>query len=134
FTYSGLSSSSSLTSRTSPLRGAYNSETVLTDSTLPNGSSFSNVSPTSGSSTKTISPSSSCANEVMPIRTLSSSFLIHSCSSEYKRSSGKCMPIPPLIITIISLLYKVKDDNSSISPYFHPQTSSNVSSLNPTVT
>src|SRR5699024_11320941 len=109
------------TSRTSQLRGAYNSETVLTDSTLPNGSSFSNVSPTSGSSTKTISPSSSCANEVMPIRTLSSSFLIHSCSSEYKRSSGKCMPFTPLIIYIIYLLYKVIDDKYSILTYFHSQ-------------
>ena len=39
FTNSGLSSRSSLTSTTLPLSGAYNSETVLTDSTLPNGSS-----------------------------------------------------------------------------------------------
>src|SRR5699024_279076 len=58
FTNSGLSSNSSFTSTTSPLIGAYNSETVFTDSTLPNGSSNSIVSPTSGNSTNTISPSS----------------------------------------------------------------------------
>src|SRR5699024_9445148 len=58
FTNSGLSSNSSFTSTTSPLIVAYNSETVFTDSTLPNCSSNSIVSPTSGNSTNTISPSS----------------------------------------------------------------------------
>src|SRR5690625_506712 len=81
-TNSGLSSKSSLTSTTVPLIGAYSSETVLTDSTLPNGSSTSISSPSSGSSTKTMSPNSDCAKSVIPIRTLSSSVLIHSCSSE----------------------------------------------------
>src|SRR5699024_4552386 len=68
FTYSGLSSSSSFTSSTLPLIGAYNSETVLTDSTLPNGSPAVMSSPSSGSSTNTISPSSDCAKCVIPIR------------------------------------------------------------------
>src|SRR5699024_157577 len=88
-TNSGLSSSSSLTSTTFPLTGAYSSETVLTDSTLPNGSSASNSSPTSGNSTNTMSPNSDWAKSVIPMRTLSSSFFTHSCSSEYSNSFGK---------------------------------------------
>src|SRR5699024_11613890 len=82
FTNSGLSSNSSFTSTTSPLIGAYNSETVFTDSTLPNGSSTSIVSPTSGNSTKTISPNSDCAKSVIPILTSLPSLRTHSCSLE----------------------------------------------------
>src|SRR5690625_4199507 len=90
-TYSGLSSKSSLTSTTVPLIGAYNSETVLTDSTLPNGSSTSIVSPTSGKSTKTISPNSDWAKSVIPILTSLPSLRTHSCSFEYNNSLGNDM-------------------------------------------
>ena len=47
-----LSSSSSLTSTTLPEIGAYNSDTVLTDSTLPNVSPSLISSSVSGNSTK----------------------------------------------------------------------------------
>src|SRR5699024_745655 len=77
-TSSGLSSSSSFTSTTVPLKGASSSETVLTDSTLPNDSPLVISSPSAGSSTKTMSPSSDCANSVMPSLTLPSSCFTHS--------------------------------------------------------
>src|SRR5699024_11982820 len=66
FTNSGLSSSSSFTLVIVPLIGAYNSETVFTDSTVPKDSLNVIVSPTSGSSTNTMSPNSLWANSVIP--------------------------------------------------------------------
>src|SRR5690625_3915145 len=102
FTYSGLSSISSFTSTTVPLTGAYNSDTVLTDSTLPNGSSTSIVSPTSGNSTNTISPSSDCAKSVIPIRKSLPSRRTHSCSSEYNKSFGKFISFASKVIIFIS--------------------------------
>src|SRR5690625_2750288 len=98
FTYSGLSSKSSFISTTVPLIGAYSSDTVFTDSTLPNGSSISIVSPTSGSSTKTTSPSSDCANSVIPMRKSLPSSRTHSCSFEYIKSFGKLMCYSSCII------------------------------------
>src|SRR4029079_10602241 len=50
FTVSGASTTLSLTSSTSPERGAIKSETALTDSTSPYAPSFDSVAPTSGGS------------------------------------------------------------------------------------
>ena len=50
-----------LTSTTSPATGVYNSATALTDSMVPISSSAAKTCPTSGTSTKTTSPSSSWA-------------------------------------------------------------------------
>src|SRR5690242_8352556 len=68
--------------------GAKRSETALTDSTTPNAWWAVTLAPTFGSSTKTTSPSCSCANSVMPTRTRSPSRLAHSCSRVYLRSAG----------------------------------------------
>src|SRR4051794_23134870 len=71
------------------------SETALTDSTAPNGSSLTIFSPTSGNSTKTISPSSSCANSVIPTVAVLPSTRTHSCSFEYLSPSGISIGFPP---------------------------------------
>src|SRR5215218_11009200 len=76
--FSGASSSEELTSTTSPPTGVYRSETALTLSTVPKESPDPMVSPTSGNSTKTTSPSSSWAWSVMPIVTVPSSVRTHS--------------------------------------------------------
>src|SRR5699024_189635 len=78
---SGFWMTSSLTSTTVPVTGEYSSETDLVDSSSPQTSPAVTVSPASGSSAKTTSPSWSAAYAVMPIRTGSSS-LSHSCSAE----------------------------------------------------
>src|SRR6056297_30468 len=57
------------------------------DSMTPNDSPAVTASPVSGSSTNTTSPSSSCANSVMPTLT-GASVVIHSCDSRYRLSSG----------------------------------------------
>ena len=82
-TNSGLSSNSSFDSKTLPEIGAYNSDTVLTDSTLPKVSPSLISSSTSGNSTKTISPNSFCAYSVIPIVAVLPSILTHSWSLEY---------------------------------------------------
>ena len=50
FTISGFSVSEVFTSITSPLTGAYNSDTAFTDSIVPKTSPYYTVRPTSGSS------------------------------------------------------------------------------------
>ncbi len=72
------------------------SETALTDSTTPNDSPLLNCCPTLGTSTKVTSPSSLCANSVIPTVATSPSILIHSCSFVYRRSPGTCS-IAPLL-------------------------------------
>src|SRR2546423_11001297 len=64
------------------------SDAALTDSTTPRLENCRTVAPFSGSSTKTTSPSCSCAKWVMPIVATSPSARTHSCSFEYLRSSG----------------------------------------------
>ena len=63
----GSSSNFLLNDKTSPFIGINKSETVLTASIDPKTSSFSRSSPSVSTSTKTISPSSPCANSVIPI-------------------------------------------------------------------
>ena len=58
---SGASRSSSLISSTSPVTGEYTSDTAFTDSTSPNTSPASTLSPASGRFTNTRSPSADCA-------------------------------------------------------------------------
>src|SRR5690606_2316598 len=64
FTSSGASSSFGFISSTSPPIGINRSDTVFTASMLPKTSPCSRVSPCVVTSTKTISPSSSCAKSV----------------------------------------------------------------------
>src|SRR2546423_7097121 len=64
------------------------SDAAFTDSTTPRLENWRTVAPFSGSSTKTTSPSCSCAKCVMPIVATSPSARTHSCSLEYLRSSG----------------------------------------------
>src|SRR5258707_1792039 len=64
------------------------SDAAFTDSTTPRLENCRTVAPFSGSSTKTTSPSCSCAKCVMPIVATSPSARTHSCSFEYLRSSG----------------------------------------------
>src|SRR5919204_214224 len=64
------------------------SDAALTDSTTPKLENWRTVAPFSGSSTKTTSPSCSCAKCVIPIVATSPSARTHSCSLEYLRSSG----------------------------------------------
>ena len=71
---------------TSPDIGVKTSLAALVDSTTPALPSFSTEVPTSGNSTKTISPSISVACCVIPIVPTSPSILIHSCSLEYLTS------------------------------------------------
>ncbi len=52
----GVSERASFIAVIFPAIGMYISETAFTDSSVPNSSPFSKVSPISGSSTKTISP------------------------------------------------------------------------------
>src|SRR5918912_2164372 len=66
------------------------SAAAFTDSTTPATSPFANVRPTSGRSTKTTSPSASCACSVMPTVAASwSSMLIHSWSGVYMVVMGR---------------------------------------------
>ncbi|OLT09557.1 hypothetical protein BJF77_10255 [Kocuria sp. CNJ-770] len=83
FTAAGSSSSRSLTAVTSPETGAKMSLTDLVDSISPTAAPTSTASPTSGSWTKTTSPSSLCAWSVMPMRTTPSApgSATHSCSA-----------------------------------------------------
>src|SRR3954469_18343361 len=67
------------------------SETLFVDSTSPSGSPARTSVPTSGSVTKTMSPSASCAYAVIPIRTAPPVVRNHSCSRVYWRSSGCCV-------------------------------------------
>ena len=60
-TSSVASASAPLTAMTSPATGAKRSLAVFTDSMTPSVSSWASVRPISGSSTKTMSPSSSAA-------------------------------------------------------------------------
>src|SRR2546426_10129964 len=69
------------------------SEAALTDSTTPRLENWRTVEPFSGSSTKTTSPSCSCAKCVMPIVATSPSARTHSCSLEYLRSSGTVLTL-----------------------------------------
>src|SRR5439155_4540889 len=72
------------------------SEAAFTDSTTPRLENCRTVAPFSGSSTKTTSPSCSCAKCVMPMVTTSPSARTHSCSLEYLRSSGTALtPLSP---------------------------------------
>src|SRR6267143_6962 len=64
------------------------SDAAFTDSTTPRLENWRTVAPFSGSSTKTTSPSCSCAKCVMPIVATPTSARTHSCSLEYFRSSG----------------------------------------------
>src|SRR6184192_168945 len=67
------------------------SAAAFTDSTTPATSPFLSVRPTSGRSTKTTSPSASCACCVMPTVAASwSSMLIHSWSGVYMVVMGAC--------------------------------------------
>src|SRR5207247_452677 len=64
------------------------SDAAFTDSTTPRLENWRTVAPFSGSSTKTTSPSCSCAKCVMPMVAVSPSRRTHSCSFEYRRSDG----------------------------------------------
>src|SRR5438034_11643383 len=64
------------------------SDAAFTDSTTPRLENWRMVAPFSGSSTKTTSPSCSCAKCVMPMVAVSPSRRTHSCSFEYRRSDG----------------------------------------------
>src|SRR5215510_7645265 len=66
---------------TSPLTGAYTSEAALTDSTTAAAAPCSGRAPGAGSSTKTRSPSCSCAWSVIPTVATSPSIRSHSWSS-----------------------------------------------------
>src|SRR5437870_5805102 len=69
------------------------SDAAFTDSTTPRLENWRTVAPFSGSSTKTTSPSCSCAKCVMPIVATSPSARTHSCSLEYLRSSGTVLTL-----------------------------------------
>src|SRR5256885_15155 len=69
------------------------SDGAFTDSTTPRLENWRTVAPFSGSSTKTTSPSCSCAKCVMPIVATSPSARTHSCSLEYLRSSGTVLTL-----------------------------------------
>src|SRR5690348_1899350 len=73
--------------------GMKSSETVFTDSTVPNSSCCACADPTSGSCTNTTSPRASCAKWVMPTRAVPSprSFT-HSWSLVYLSSAGYMGP------------------------------------------
>src|SRR5215211_937896 len=89
---SGRSSRSGFRSTTFPETGAYTSETDLVDSTSVNGWFAVTVAPSCGTSTKTTSPSASCAKSVIPTRTrFEPSSRAHSCSFVYRKSSGNSM-------------------------------------------
>src|SRR3989442_11021036 len=64
------------------------SDAAFTDSTTPRLENWRTVAPFSGSSTKTTSPSCSCAKCVMPMVAVSPSRRTHSCSFEYRKSDG----------------------------------------------
>src|SRR5262245_41203516 len=66
---------------TSPLTGAYTSEAALADSTTAAAAPFSGRAPGVGNSTKTRSPSCSCAWSVIPTVATSPSIRSHSWSS-----------------------------------------------------
>src|SRR5215510_8374151 len=66
---------------TSPLTGAYTSEAALTDSTTAAAAPCSGRAPGAGNSTKTRSPSCSCAWSVIPTVATSPSIRSHSWSS-----------------------------------------------------
>jgi hypothetical protein len=65
-----------LTAAIFPATGQNSSDTALTDSMVPNGSSASHPSPTFGISTKTTSPSCLAAKSVMPTRSVPSLCLL----------------------------------------------------------
>src|SRR5258708_25070692 len=73
---------------TLPETGAYSSETALTDSTVPKLVPFCTCAPILGSSTKTMSPSDSCAWSVIPTVPVFPWICIHSCSLVYLQSLG----------------------------------------------
>src|SRR6056297_2100042 len=87
------------------------SDTALTDSTTPKALPASRISPSSGSSTKTTSPSWSWAKSVIPIVTISSSTKTHSCSSVYFSSSGKSITA--------SFFFLKSPGSGSIEQYIH---------------
>src|SRR5688572_4825389 len=91
---SGWPASAALASVTVPAMGAYTSEAALTDSTTAQASPAASFLPASGTSTKTRSPSASCAWSVMPTSTLpSGNARIHSCFFVYLRSAGMLLLI-----------------------------------------
>ena len=77
----GLETTLALMSSMMPVMGEKRLETVLTDSMEPNSCICVISVPISGSSQKTISPSSSVAWSVIPMMATSPSILTHSCSS-----------------------------------------------------
>src|SRR6185437_2234270 len=87
--FSGVSLRPSLTSSTSPDRGANTSDTAFTDSTSAYAWLALTVAPTSGGSKNTTSPSWSWAYQVMPNVAWSPSTLAQSCSWWYSSPSGE---------------------------------------------
>jgi hypothetical protein len=83
-TSAGFATIAVFTSVTCPSRGAEMSLAALTDSIVTTPSPFTTVRPSSGSSTKTRSPSCSAACSVIPTITSSPSCFSHSCSSVYR--------------------------------------------------
>src|SRR4029077_1893624 len=77
------------------------SEAAFTDSTTPRLENWRTVAPFSVSSTKTTSPSCSCAKCVMPIVATSPSARTHSCFFEYFRVAGAVLQ--PASHTTVSL-------------------------------
>jgi len=80
--------SASFTSTTVPVTGEKISDTDFVDSNSAQMACAITLTPTSGSSTYTTSPSESCAKSVMPMRARGPSTATHSCSSLYRSSSG----------------------------------------------